>query len=142
MDIFLKITAAILLSAILSLVLSKQGADISLLLTIVVSCMILTAALTYIKPILNFSRKLVAIESGILAASGMDTVHHHTRHRFHPIFPLAAGLTLNQPGQQLSIGIGHKYFTLLLNPLYVFLFDPVTKKTAVPLGTAVFYFAQ
>ena len=61
MDIFLKITAAILLSAILSLVLSKQGADISLLLTIVVSCMILTAALTYIKPILNFSRKLVAI---------------------------------------------------------------------------------
>lgn len=61
MDIFLKVTAAILLSAILSLVLSKQGADISLLLTIAVSCMILIAALTYIKPILDFSRKLVII---------------------------------------------------------------------------------
>ena len=61
MDIFLKVTAAILLSAILSLVLSKQGADISLLLTIAVSCMILIAALTYIKPILDFSRKLVTI---------------------------------------------------------------------------------
>ena len=61
MDIFLKVTAAILLSAILSLVLSKQGADISLLLTIAVSCMILIAALTYIKPILDFSCKLVTI---------------------------------------------------------------------------------
>lgn len=61
MDIFLKVTAAILLSAILSLVLSKQGAEISLLLTIAVSCMILIAALTYIKPILDFSRKLVTI---------------------------------------------------------------------------------
>ena len=61
MDIFLEVTAAILLSAILSLVLSKQGADISLLLTIAVSCMILIAALTYIKPILDFSRKLVTI---------------------------------------------------------------------------------
>lgn len=61
MDIFLKVTVAILLSAILSLVLSKQGADISLLLTIAVSCMILTAALTYIKPILDFSRRLVTI---------------------------------------------------------------------------------
>ena len=61
MDIFLKVTAAILLSAILTLVLSKQGADISLLLTIAVCCIILTAALTYIKPILDFSRKLVTI---------------------------------------------------------------------------------
>lgn len=61
MDIFLKVTAAILLAAILTLVLSKQGAEISLLLTIAVSCMILIAALTYIKPILDFSRKLVTI---------------------------------------------------------------------------------
>ena len=61
MDIFLKVTAAILLAAILTLVLSKQGAEIYLLLTIAVSCMILIAALTYIKPILDFSRKLVTI---------------------------------------------------------------------------------
>lgn len=61
MDIFLKVTVGILLTAILNLVLSKQGADISLLLTIAVCCMVIVAALTYLSPVLDFARRLIEI---------------------------------------------------------------------------------
>ena len=61
MDIFLKVTAGILITAILSLVLSKQGADISLLLTIGVCCMVVVAAFTYLRPVLEFANKLIQV---------------------------------------------------------------------------------
>lgn len=61
MDIYLKVTAGILITAILSLVLSKHGADISLLLTICVCSMVVLAASAYIRPILVFANRLAQV---------------------------------------------------------------------------------
>lgn len=66
MDIFLKVMAAVLITSILTLVLSKQSADISLLLTIAVCCIVIGASLSYIQPILNFAYRLVEL-------GGLDT---------------------------------------------------------------------
>ena len=40
---------------------------------------------------------------GVLAARGVDAVHHHPRHRLHPLGPLAARLALDQTRQQLPV---------------------------------------
>ena len=61
MDIYLKVTAGILITAILSLVLSKHGADRSLLLTICVCSMVVLAASAYIRPILVFADRLAQV---------------------------------------------------------------------------------
>ena len=61
MDIFLKASAGILITVVLCLALSKQGKDISLLLTIAVCCMVVTAAITYLQPIIDFFQKLNSI---------------------------------------------------------------------------------
>ena len=61
MDIYLKVTAGILITVILSLVLSKHGADVSLLLTICVCSMVILAASAYIKPILDFADRLAQV---------------------------------------------------------------------------------
>jgi len=58
MDIFLKAVAATLIAAILCLVLAKQGKDFSLLLTIIVCCMILAAAVTYLIPVFTLVERL------------------------------------------------------------------------------------
>ena len=61
MDIFVKVTAGILITAILSLVLAKQCADVSLLLTVAVCCMVIAAAFSYLSPVLDFARRLVEL---------------------------------------------------------------------------------
>lgn len=61
MDIFLKVTAGILIAAIVCLVLSRQGSEIALLLTIAVCCMVVTAAFYYLQPVLDFATKLIEI---------------------------------------------------------------------------------
>jgi len=61
MDIFLKVTAAILVAVIIGLVLSRQSADLSLLLTIGVCCMVIVGAFTYLQPILEFMRRIVEV---------------------------------------------------------------------------------
>lgn len=61
MDIFLKITAGILISAILSLVLSRQFADMSLLLTICVCSMAVLALTSYLQPVLEFAKRLIQL---------------------------------------------------------------------------------
>lgn len=61
MDIFIKVTVGILITATLGLVLSKQGADISLLLTIAVCCMAVAAAFSYLSPVLDFARRLIEV---------------------------------------------------------------------------------
>lgn len=58
MSIFLRSTAAILVCLIVCLTLSKQGKDFSILLVICVSCAVLTAAISYLKPIIAFFRQL------------------------------------------------------------------------------------
>ena len=61
MDVFLKVMAAVLITSILTMILSKQGADISLLLTIAVCCMVIAAAVSYLQPIINFAYRLIQI---------------------------------------------------------------------------------
>ena len=61
MDTFIKATAGVLIALILCLVLAKQGKDLSILLVLLVSCMVLSAALTYLQPVLDFFNKLTVI---------------------------------------------------------------------------------
>ena len=61
MDIFLKVTAGILITAILSLVLSRNGTDIGLLLTICVCSMVIFAAFSYLEPVFALAQRLIQI---------------------------------------------------------------------------------
>ena len=61
MDIFVKAAAGVLVAVVLILTLSKQEKDLSLLLTIAVCCMVMLAAVTYIKPIADFLERLQTI---------------------------------------------------------------------------------
>lgn len=72
MDIFLKVMAVVLVTSILSLVLSKQSTDISMLLTIVVCCIVFGASAVYIEPILGFAYRLV--ELGDLNTSFLNII--------------------------------------------------------------------
>ena len=58
MSLFIKITAGVLLTAILSLVLSKQGKDFSLLLTLMVGCMVVIASVGFLQPVVSFLTRL------------------------------------------------------------------------------------
>lgn len=58
MDLFLKAVAAALITAVLGLVLFKQGKDISVLLTLGVCCMIWLCAMEYLGQILDFLNQL------------------------------------------------------------------------------------
>ena len=61
MDIFLKTSAGVILALILMLTLSKQGKDISLLLTIIVCAMVAGLAITYLRPVVDFLSRLQTI---------------------------------------------------------------------------------
>ena len=58
MDIFLKSVAGVLIAVVLCLVLAKQGKDMSLLLTIAVCCMVVSAAVSYLQPVVDFLQRL------------------------------------------------------------------------------------
>ncbi len=61
MELFLKATAGILITLVVYLILAKQGKDFSLLLTVAVCCMIATAAMHYLRPVIDFFDKLQAL---------------------------------------------------------------------------------
>lgn len=61
MELFIKATAGVLIALILCLIISKQGKDMAILLVLAVCCMVLTAAITSLKPVLDFFEKLEAI---------------------------------------------------------------------------------
>ena len=61
MDIFLKATAGVLLAIIISMVLSKQGKDFSLLLILCVCCMVAAVALSYFQEIFDFIKSLESL---------------------------------------------------------------------------------
>ena len=61
MELYLKVTAGVLVTAILCLVLSKHSADISILLTLGVCCMVIGAAVSALAPVLQFAARLVDI---------------------------------------------------------------------------------
>ncbi len=58
MNIFLKTIAGSIITVILCLVLSKQGKDMSVLLSIAVCCLIVAAAAEYLRPVVDFFKKL------------------------------------------------------------------------------------
>lgn len=58
MNTFLKITAGILITALLSLVLSKQNKDFSILLVLAVCCMTFTITMQYLEPVIELLQRL------------------------------------------------------------------------------------
>ena len=53
MDVVLKAIAGVLVAVVLGISMGKQGKDITLLLTILVCCMILTVAITFLQPVID-----------------------------------------------------------------------------------------
>lgn len=58
MDIFVKTTAAVLMTAVICIVLAKQSKDYSLLLIITVCCMVLGVAYGYLEKVFAFMETL------------------------------------------------------------------------------------
>lgn len=61
MDIFIKAAGGVLITLVLYLVLTKQGKDISTILTVAVCCMIAATAVNYLEPVINFLNKLQTV---------------------------------------------------------------------------------
>lgn len=61
MDIFIKATGGILIAIILFLVLSKQGKEFSLLLTVGVCSIVAAAAVGYLEPVVVFFERLQTV---------------------------------------------------------------------------------
>ena len=61
MDIFLKATAGILITVILSLTISKHTKDFSTLIVLTVCCMVAAIAISQLKPVISFVLKLQAM---------------------------------------------------------------------------------
>ena len=58
MDNVIKACAGVLVSIVIGVVLTKQGKDISLLMTAAVCCMLLTLAADYLDPVISFVFRL------------------------------------------------------------------------------------
>ena len=61
MDLYLKITAGILIASILCLVVSRHCKDLSLMLTLFVCAGALIAGVQFFKPVITFARKLTSV---------------------------------------------------------------------------------
>ena len=61
MGMFLRAFGAIMIAVILTLTLSKQEKELSLLLTIGVCCMVMLVALEYLRPMVDFIHRLEAL---------------------------------------------------------------------------------
>jgi len=69
MAAFLQVSGGVLLTAVLCLTLSKQNKDISVILGIGVSCMVLTVMAVYLEPVLDFVghlQQLAGLDGGVL----------------------------------------------------------------------------
>ena len=58
MDIFLKVTAGVLVTVLLSLALSKQSKDFSFILTLSVCAMVALITVQYLEPVISFVNEL------------------------------------------------------------------------------------
>lgn len=61
MTAFWQVLAGVLISVVMGLALSKQGRDITLLMSIAVCCMVLLVAVSYLKPVLDFVNQLKTV---------------------------------------------------------------------------------
>lgn len=70
MDIFFRTCATAMVAVILILILKKQGSDWAVVLALLVCCMVLVAACSFLEPVLSFLRRLrtlTGLDSGLLA---------------------------------------------------------------------------
>ena len=63
MELFLKVTAGILLSLVFILVIAKSGKDYSVAIVIVTCCLIASAAFSFLEPVLDFTKELRVISN-------------------------------------------------------------------------------
>lgn len=61
MDIYIKVAAGILITSVVGLILSKENPDLSLLLTLLVCCMVVISAISYLIPVTDFLKRLVNV---------------------------------------------------------------------------------
>ena len=61
MDTFVKAIAGTMVAVVLYLILSKENRDLSVLLSITVCCVVASAAMQYLQPIIQFFKKLQQI---------------------------------------------------------------------------------
>ena len=72
MEIFTKTAGGVLIATLLFLIVSKQGKEFSLLLTVTVCCMVGAVAVTYLEPLIAFCEKLRTV--GQLDSTLLDVV--------------------------------------------------------------------
>ena len=101
MDVFLKAIAAVLICIVISLAIAKQGKEFSLILTLCVSCMIVIAAVSYLKPVVDLIQRLAQIGqlnsqmlSIVLKAVGIALLSEIAEHVCKDAGNLALGKTL------------------------------------------------
>ena len=58
MEKFVKVAAGVLVALVLYLVLNKQGKDFAVLISLAVCCMVISALLAFIRPMITFIEKL------------------------------------------------------------------------------------
>jgi stage III sporulation protein AD len=58
MELFLQVLAGVLLTVVLGIALGKQNKDMSMVLTLAVCCMVLAAAISYLRPVIEFVQQL------------------------------------------------------------------------------------
>jgi len=58
MERFIQVLAGVLLTVLLGAAISKQAADMKMLLTIAVSCMVLAVVIRYLEPVIAFVEEL------------------------------------------------------------------------------------
>lgn len=63
MTAYLNAVAGVLIAAVLGVVLSRQGKDISLLLSLAVCCMVLLVAVRYLEPVMEFLDTLATLSN-------------------------------------------------------------------------------
>lgn len=61
MERFIQVSAGVLVTVLLSVMLNKQGKDIALVLTAAVCCMALTVIIAYLEPVVDFVKELQII---------------------------------------------------------------------------------
>ena len=61
MDLFLKVSAGILLSLVLVLILAKSGKDYSFAIMVIVCCFVCVTAFSFLEPVLDFAKELQSI---------------------------------------------------------------------------------
>lgn len=124
MDSFWKATAAALVCVILGLTVGKQEQDIGALLRMAVCCMVITVALSYLKPVLDFLYRLEelgSLPSGIfvtvLKAVGIGLVTQITQHICTDAGSSALGNVMRMLGVMvilsLSVPVFESFLTLL-----------------------------